>query len=395
MVVKPRVRSFICLTSHPSGCAQNVQQQINYVKKQGPIKDGPKRVLVVGSSTGYGLSSRIAAAFGCGADTIGVFFEKPSEKGRTASAGWYNACAFDKAAKEAGLVAKSLNGDAFSDEMKQQTIEAIRESVGQVDQVIYSLASPRRVDPETGQTWKAVLKPIGDSFENKNLDTDKKVVSTVSIDPASDDDIENTVKVMGGEDWERWMNALTDANVLAQGVQTIAYSYIGPEVTWPIYTNGTIGRAKADLDRAVRSINAKLSDLNGRALVSVNKALVTQASSAIPVVPLYISILFKTMKAAGNHEGCIEQMDRLYRDRLCNGNDIPTDEDGRIRLDDWEMLPDIQQKVAGTWVRINTENLNELADFQGYQEEFLRLFGFGIEGVDYDAEVDIETSLPQ
>ena len=393
MVVKPRVRSFICLTAHPEGCAENVRQQIQHVKQQGPIEDGPKRVLVIGASTGYGLSSRIAAAFGCGADTIGVFFEKPSEKGRTASPGWYNACAFDQAARNAGLVSKSLNGDAFSDEMKQQTIETIKDTLGQVDQVIYSLASPRRTDPETGQTWKAVLKPIGESFENKNLDTDKKVVTTVSIDPANEDDIENTTKVMGGEDWERWIRALAEADVLAQGVQTLAYSYIGPEVTWPIYTNGTIGRAKADLDRAVDAINQKLSSLDGRAIVSVNKALVTQASSAIPVVPLYISILFKVMKAVGNHEGCIEQMDRLYR-RLYSSGEIPLDDDGRIRLDDWEMRPDIQQKVAGTWVRIQTDNLAELADFQGYQEEFLRLFGFGIEGVDYEADVEIEVELP-
>ncbi|MBT4222893.1 MAG: trans-2-enoyl-CoA reductase family protein, partial [Opitutae bacterium] len=346
MVVKPRVRSFFCITSHPVGCAENVRQQIEYVKSRGSIEGGPKRVLVIGSSTGYGLSSRIAAAFGCGADTIGVFFERPSGKGRTASPGWYNAAALDQAARDAGLVSKSLNGDAFSNELKEQTIQEIKDTIGQVDQVIYSLASPRRTDPETGETWKASLKPIGESFENKNLDTDKKVVDIVSIDPASEEDILHTTKVMGGEDWERWMNALSGAGVLAEGVQTLAYSYIGPEVTWPIYTNGTIGRAKADLDRAARTITESLSSLGGRALVSVNKAVVTQASSAIPVVPLYISILFKIMKAAGNHEGCIEQMDRLYRDFLSE-DDIPTDKDGRIRLDDWEMLPNIQQEVAG------------------------------------------------
>ncbi|MBT5689657.1 MAG: trans-2-enoyl-CoA reductase family protein [Opitutae bacterium] len=392
MVVKPRVRSFFCITSHPVGCAENVRQQIEYVKSRGSIEGGPKRVLVIGSSTGYGLSSRIAAAFGCGADTIGVFFERPSGKGRTASPGWYNAAALDQAARDAGLVSKSLNGDAFSNELKEQTIQEIKDTIGQVDQVIYSLASPRRTDPETGETWKASLKPIGESFENKNLDTDKKVVDIVSIDPASEEDILHTTKVMGGEDWERWMNALSGAGVLAEGVQTLAYSYIGPEVTWPIYTNGTIGRAKADLDRAARTITESLSSLGGRALVSVNKAVVTQASSAIPVVPLYISILFKIMKAAGNHEGCIEQMDRLYRDFLSE-DDIPTDKDGRIRLDDWEMLPNIQQEVAGHWVRINTDTLSEYADFDGYQADFLRLFGFGIEGVDYEEDVEVEIPM--
>ena len=393
MVVKPRVRSFFCITSHPVGCAENVRQQIEYVKSRGSVEGGPKRVLVIGSSTGYGLSSRIAAAFGCGADTIGVFFERPSGKGRTASPGWYNAAALDQAARDAGLVSKSLNGDAFSNELKEQTIQEIKDTIGQVDQVIYSLASPRRTDPETGKTWKASLKPIGESFENKNLDTDKKVVDIVSIDPASEEDILHTTKVMGGEDWERWMNALSGAGVLAEGVQTLAYSYIGPEVTWPIYTNGTIGRAKADLDRAARTITESLSSLGGRALVSVNKAVVTQASSAIPVVPLYISILFKIMKAAGNHEGCIEQMDRLYRDFL-SGDDIPTDRDGRIRLDDWEMLPDIQQQVAGHWVRINTDTLSEYADVDGYQADFLRLFGFGVEGVDYEEDVEVEIPMP-
>lgn len=394
MVVKPRVRSFICLTSHPVGCAENVRQQIEYVKSKGVIEGGPKRVLVVGSSTGYGLSSRIAAAFGCGADTIGVFFERPSDKGRTASAGWYNAATLDQAARDAGLVAQSINGDAFSDELKEQTAQTIKDTIGQVDQVVYSLASPRRTDPDTGETWKATLKPIGKTFENKNLDTDKQVVDIVTIDPANDEDIQHTTKVMGGEDWERWIKTLAKAGVLAEGVQTLAYSYIGPEVTWPIYTNGTIGRAKADLDRAAKQITDDLSGIGGSALVSVNKAVVTQASSAIPVVPLYISILFKIMKEAGNHEGCIEQMDRLYRDFLCSGGNIPTDEDGRIRLDNWEMLPEIQQKVAGSWVRINTESLGEFADLEGYQADFLRLFGFGIEGVDYEADVEVEVPMP-
>ena len=396
MVVKPRIRSFICLTAHPEGCAENVRQQIRYVKDKGSIEGGPKNVLVVGCSTGYGLSSRIAASFGCGAGTVGVAFEKPSEKGRTASPGWYNNVAFQTEAKKAGIPVATLNGDAFSDEVKQETIQAIKDTLpgGKVDQVIYSLASPRRTDPKTGETYKATLKPIGQSFENKNLNTDKQNVDIVSLEPASEEEIQNTTKVMGGEDWELWMDALAEAGVLAEGVQTIAYSYIGPEVTWPIYTNGTIGTAKKDLGRAAKAITEKLSDLCGTAHVSVNKAVVTQASSAIPVVPLYISILFKVMKAAGNHEGCIEQMDRLYRDFLTSDAPPAPDEKGQLRLDDYEMLPDIQQEVAGNWVRIDTDSLNEYADFEAYKSEFLRLFGFGIDGVDYDADVEVELPLP-
>jgi len=294
MVVKPRIRSFICLTAHPEGCAENVRQQIQYVKSKGTIENGPKRVLVIGCSTGYGLSSRIAAAFGSGAETIGIAFEKPSDKGKTASPGWYNNVAFQEEAKKANLTAHTLNGDAFSNEMKQETIQKIKDTIGKVDQVIYSLASPRRTDPATGETFKATLKPIGEPFENKNLNTDKKVVDIVSLKPATEEEIQNTIKVMGGEDWELWMKALADADVLEEGVETIAYSYIGPEVTWPIYTNGTIGQAKSDLDRAAKAINQQLSSLKGEALVSINKAVVTQASSAIPVVPLYISILFKS-----------------------------------------------------------------------------------------------------
>ncbi len=396
MVVQPRIRSFICLTAHPEGCAENVRQQIRYVNGKGAIENGPKNVLVVGCSTGYGLASRIAASFGCGAGTVGVAFEKPSDKGRTASPGWYNNVAFHDEVKKAGIPVATVNGDAFSDEVKQETIQAIKATLpgGKVDQVIYSLASPRRTDPKTGETYKATLKPIGQPFENKNLNTDKQNVDIVSLEPASDEEISGTIKVMGGEDWELWMEALAEAGVLEEGVQTIAYSYIGPEVTWPIYTNGTIGTAKKDLGRAAKAITEKLSGLCGTAHVSVNKAVVTQASSAIPVVPLYISILFKIMKAAGNHEGCIEQMDRLYRDFLTSDAPPPPDEEGRIRLDDYEMLPDIQQAVAGNWIRINTDTLSEFADFDAYQSEFLRLFGFGIDGVDYDADVEVDLPLP-
>ena len=393
MIVEPKIRGFICTTAHPDGCAAHVAEQVALVKSRGPIANGPKRVLVIGSSTGYGLSSRIAAAFGCGASTIGVFFEKPGEERRTGTAGWYNSAAFEKLARAEGLYARSFNGDAFSDEMKATVIEAIKADLGQVDAVIYSLASPRRTHPKTGETFKSVLKPIGQSYTNKNLNTGTKVVDEVSIEPAAEDEIRQTISVMGGEDWEMWIDALQSAGVLADGVVTVAYSYIGPELTWPIYTNGTIGAAKTDLERAQRSLDARLASLGGKAWVSVNKALVTQASSAIPVVPLYISLLYKVMKAKGSHEDTIEQMDRLFRDRLCNGRPQP-DEQGRIRIDDWEMAPDIQAEVAGLWERVNTENLRELADVEGYDSSFLRLFGFGLAGVDYSAETDPATPVP-
>lgn len=393
MIVAPKIRGFICTTAHPTGCAKHVADQIAVVKSRGPIANGPKKVLVIGSSTGYGLSSRIAAAFGCGAATIGVFFEKPGEADRCGTAGWYNSAAFENEAKAAGLYARSFNGDAFSDPMKAEVIEAIKQDLGQVDCVVYSLASPRRTHPKTGEVFKSCLKPIGGSYTNKNLNTGNGVVNEVTIEPANDDDIAQTVAVMGGEDWEMWIDALQAAGVLAQGVQTVAYSYIGPEVTWPIYKNGTIGRAKEDLERVQRALDAKLASLGGKAWVSVNKALVTQASSAIPVVPLYISLLYKVMKAEGTHEDCIEQMDRLFRERLYNGQPQP-DEAGRIRVDDWEMTPKVQQLVDERWKAVCTENLSELGDFEGYQSSFLRLFGFGLEGVDYNAEVDTGISVP-
>lgn len=394
MIVEPKIRGFICTTAHPDGCAKHVADQIALVQSRGPIANGPKKVLVVGSSTGYGLSSRIAAAFGCGAATIGVFFEKPGEERRTGTAGWYNSAAFEKEAAKAGLYARSFNGDAFSDEMKQTVIDAIRADLGQVDCVVYSLASPRRTHPKSGETFKSCLKPIGQSYTNKNLNTSTKVVDEVSIEPASDQEIADTVAVMGGEDWEMWLDALHEAGVLAPGVVTVAYSYIGPEVTWPIYKNGTIGAAKEDLERAQRALDNKLAPLGGKAWVSVNKALVTQASSAIPVVPLYISLLYKVMKAKGSHEDTIEQMDRLFRHRLYGDAQPSPDEAGRIRVDDWEMTPDVQAEVDALWKKVDSSNLLELADVDGYESSFLRLFGFGLAGVDYSAETDPATQVP-
>jgi enoyl-[acyl-carrier protein] reductase/trans-2-enoyl-CoA reductase (NAD+) len=389
MIIKPKVRGFVCVTSHPDGCAAHVQQQIDVVKARGPIADGPKKVLVIGASTGYGLASRIAAAFCSGASTFGVFFDRPSEPDRCATAGWYNVAAFHRAAKKEGLYAKSINGDAFSDEIKAQTIEALKADLGPVDMVVYSLASPRRTHPKTGAVHKSVLKPIGQSFTAQTLNTDTGAVLDITIDPASDQEIADTIAVMGGEDWEMWMNALNDAGLLAPGCTSVAYSYIGPEVTWPVYTNGTIGRAKEDLERAAKGIDAMLKvNGYGRALVSVNKALVSQASSAIPVVPLYISILYKIMKERGLHEGCIEQMDRLFRTQLFAGSSLNLDENGRVRIDDWEMRADIQQTVKELWPKVTTENLSELTDFAGYKSDFLNLFGFGFEGVDYDADAE-------
>jgi enoyl-[acyl-carrier protein] reductase/trans-2-enoyl-CoA reductase (NAD+) len=393
MIVAPKIRGFICTTAHPDGCAKHVAEQIAVVKNRGPIVGGPKKVLVIGASTGYGLASRIAAAFGAGAATIGVFFEKPGEADRCGTAGWYNSAAFEKEAAAAGLYARSFNGDAFSDAMKAEVIAAIKADLGQVDCVIYSLASPRRTHPKTGEVFKSVLKPVGQSFTNKNLNTTSGVVNEITIEPSEGDDVAQTVAVMGGEDWEMWMDALLGAGVLAPGVQTVSYSYIGPEVTWPIYKNGTIGAAKEDLERVQRALDGKLTPLGGKAWVSVNKALVTQASSAIPVVPLYISLLYKVMKAQGTHEDCIEQMDRLFRDRLYSGSPQP-DEAGRIRVDDWEMEPGVQQLVAQRWQAVTTENLEVLGDFAGYQSSFLRLFGFGLEGVDYNADTDTATAVP-
>ncbi len=380
------------MTAHPEGCAAHVKQQVEYVKAKGPVKDGPKRVLVIGASTGYGLASRIVPAFGAGAATLGVFFEKPGEDGRTGSAGWYNSVAFEREAKAAGLYARSINGDAFSDAIKREVVEAIRADLGQVDAVVYSLASPRRSHPRTGVVHKSTLKPLGSAYTAKTVDTDRGVVSEVTLEPASEQEVADTVAVMGGEDWEMWIDALAEGGVLAAGAVTVAYSYIGPDLTWAIYRNGTIGKAKEDLEAAAGRLTAKLSSSGGRALVSVNKALVTQASSAIPVVPLYISLLYKVMKPMGLHEGCIEQIHRLFDGRLAAGAEL--DAEGRVRLDDWEMKPDVQAAVAALWPQVTTENLGAISDIAGYREEFLRLFGFGLPGVNYEAESDPVAAMP-
>lgn len=387
MIIEPRMRGFICLTAHPVGCAQNVKNQIEYVKSKGPI-DGAKRVLVIGASTGFGLASRITSAFGSNAATIGVFFEKAPAPGKTASPGWYNSAAFEKEAHAAGLYAKSINGDAFSKEIKQQTIDRIKADLGQIDLIIYSLASPVRMHPETGVLHRSVLKPIGATYHNKTVDFHTGNVTDVSIEPCAGDDIENTVAVMGGEDWAMWIDALKKENLLADGAMTLAYSYIGPSLTEAVYRKGTIGRAKDHLEATAFSIADSLKDIHGKAYVSVNKALVTQASSAIPVIPLYISLLYKKMKEAGIHEGCIEQMQRLYSDRLYNAGEIPTDDKGRIRIDDWEMRDDIQAQVAALWEQATTETLPQIGDLAGYKQDFLNLFGFGFDGVDYTADTD-------
>ena len=387
MIIEPRMRGFICLTAHPDGCEQNVKNQIEYIKSKGAI-NGAKKVLVIGASTGFGLASRISSAFGSYASTIGVFFEKPPSEGKTASPGWYNSAAFEKEAHKAGLYAKSINGDAFSDEVKKQTIDMIKADLGQIDLVIYSLASPVRLDPKTGVLHRSTLKPIGEKFTNKTVDFHSGKVSEISIEPAQGDDIENTVKVMGGEDWTMWMDALKAENLLADGATTVAYSYIGPSLTEAVYRKGTIGRAKDHLEATAFTITDSFADINGKAYVSVNKALVTQASSAIPVIPLYISLLYKIMKEEGIHEGCIEQIQRLYAERLFSGKEIATDEKGRIRIDDWEMRQDVQDKIAKLWQEATTENLAEIGDLEGYRNDFHNLFGFGFDGVDYKADAN-------
>lgn len=392
MIIQPKTRGFICTTAHPEGCAQNVQEQINYIRKQGLIK-GAKKVLVIGASTGYGLSSRIMSAFGLGADTIGVFFERPASGNRTASAGWYNSSAFEKEADEAGLYSVSINGDAFSDEVKRQTIEIIKRDLGKIDLIIYSLASPRRVHPITGESFSSVIKPIGKSFTNKTVNFHTGEVSEVTIEPANEDEIRQTVAVMGGEDWGMWINALQSTDVLANGVTTAAYSYIGPEITHAVYRDGTIGRAKDDLESVSKAIGNQLKALDGRAFVSVNKAVVTQSSSAIPIVPLYISILYKVMKEKGIHEGCIEQMHRLFSKNLFSDS-LNLDDSGRIRIDDWEMREDVQREVLNLWKKVDTENIDMLSDIKGYRDEFFKLFGFGLKGIDYNRDVDVNVDIP-
>ena len=395
MVVEPRVKGFLCITAHPAGCAKNIDEQIEYVKSRGEIKGGCKTALIIGASTGYGLASRITAAFGCGADTIGVFFERPADedRGRTASAGWYNTAEFTKKAKEAGLYAANINGDAFSQDAKNRAIEAIKKSPrGKVDLIVYSIAAPRRTAPD-GNTYKSALKAVGEPLTSKRLDTDKKEVVEVTVPVGDEKEVFETVKVMGGEDWELWIDELEREGLIADGCASLSYTYIGPKLTYPIYREGTIGQAKKDLENSAKKIDAVLKRRGGRAFISANKALVTQASSAIPVVPLYISILYKVMKAKGVHEGCIEQIQRLFSTQIYNGKAIAFDEFGRARIDDLEMRPDVQKEVFEIWPKVETSNIDELTDFAGYQSEFLRLFGFGLEGVDYSADVPLSVAL--
>ncbi|MGN6114925.1 MAG: enoyl-ACP reductase FabV [Nitrobacter sp.] len=384
MIIEPRVRGFICTTAHPVGCAANVREQIAYVLRHGPIPDCPKRVAVLGCSTGYGLASRIVTTFAGGAETIGVSFERPPTEKRTSTAGWYNNRAFEIEARKIGRSPVTLEGDAFSDEMKKDFIARVRETFGQLDLLVYSMAAPTRTDPDTGQVYRSAIKPLGAPVDIKTLDTETGEVYETTISPASEEEAAATVAVMGGDDWKRWIDQLADAGVLAPGFRTFNYTYIGSELTWPIYWKGTLGRAKADLDRKAEAIRERLGPDAAR--VVALKAVVTQASSAIPVVPLYGTVLFKVMKQLGLHEGCIEQIDRLFRTRL--GKDAPLDEAQRLRVDDWELSPEVQTEVLRRWPLLSTETLGELADLAEYRSQFLRLFGFGIDGVDYMQDVD-------
>ena len=391
MIIKPRVRGFMCITTHPAGCEVNVKNQIDYIKSQGAI-DSPKRVLVIGSSTGYGLAARITAAFGGGASTLGVFFEKPGTDRKPGTAGWYNSAAFHRYAEADGLYAKSINGDAFSSEIKERAIATIKEDMGQVDLVVYSLAAPRRQHPVTGEVFNSTLKPVGKNISMRGINTDKEEIQEFSMDAASQQEIDDTVAVMGGEDWQIWMEALAEAGVLADGAKTTAFTYIGEKITWDLYWDGTIGQAKKDLDARVIGIREKLAAHGGDARVSVLKGVVTQASSAIPIMPLYLAMLFKEMKNRGTHEGCIEQLYRLFTE--CLYSDSPrTDEEGRLRVDELEMDPEVQAAVAAAWSKISTENLISSTDFKGYKQDFLNLFGFELDGVDYQAEVDPQVEI--
>ncbi|WP_166420129.1 enoyl-ACP reductase FabV [Pseudoalteromonas sp. Z1A8] len=387
MVIKPKIRGFICTNAHPAGCAEHVQEQINYVKQQGALKSAPKNVLVIGASTGYGLASRITAAFGGGAKTLGIFFEKEGTERKTGSAGWYNTAAFQDAADEAGLWSKNINGDAFSNEIKQKAIDTIKADLGKVDCIIYSLASPRRTDPNTGEVFSSTLKPIGNAVTTKNLNTSKREIDEITVEAANQDDIDNTIKVMGGEDWEMWIDALKEADVLADNFKTTAYTYIGKELTWPIYGHATIGKAKEDLDRATAAIKESTKNLKGEAYVSSLNAVVTQASSAIPIMPLYISALFKVMKADGTYEGTIEQIHALFSENLY-GASPRFDDGGHLFQNYKELEDDVQARVQAVWDSVDTSSIDELTDYVGYHNEFLRLFGFGIDGVDYEQDID-------
>ncbi|MBQ9120613.1 MAG: trans-2-enoyl-CoA reductase family protein [Lachnospiraceae bacterium] len=388
MIVEPKVKGFICITAHPEGCKESVRRQIEYVKaRRTPGQNEPKKVLVIGASTGYGLASRISAAFGYGAATLGIMFEKEASEKRTATPGYYNTRAMEQFAKAEGLYAESINGDAFSEAIKQETIEKIKKDLGQVDMVIYSLAAPRRTDKD-GTTYNSVLKTVGSDYTNKTLDLRNNQITEVTVTSATEEEIAATVKVMGGEDWKDWIQALSDAGVLAENATTVAYSYIGPEMTHPIYFAGTIGQAKKHLEQTAKEMREEFASLGLKSYVSVNKGLVTQASSAIPIVPLYMSMLYKVMKEQGLHEDCIAQMERMFRERLTLA-EVPVDEEGRIRMDDYEMRPEVQEAVKKAWEQISTENVHEYADIDGYFEDFYHMFGFHYDNVDYTADVDI------
>ena len=389
MIVKPKVKGFMCTTAHPEGCRAAVKAQIDYVKSQ-PKAEGPKKALVIGSSMGYGLASRIALTYACGADTIGIIFDKPGKEKRTGSAGWYNTAAFEEFATADGYYAKSINGDAYSQEIKEETIELIKKEFGKVDVVIYSIAAPRRKAPD-GVTYRSVLKTTEKDYTNKTIDLMTNEISEVTIPTATEEEINDTIKVMGGEDWILWIDALKEADVLSDNAVTVAYSYIGPELTYPIYYNGSIGKAKGDLYKSADKMNEKYSDV--KSYVAVNKAVVTQSSAAIPIVPLYISILFKVMKEKGLHEGCIEQMYRLVHDRLYNPEGVPVDDNGLIRMDDYEMKEEVQQAVLEAWNSVSKDNIDSISDIDGYWHEFYEIFGFEIPGVDYEADVDILTQI--
>jgi enoyl-[acyl-carrier protein] reductase/trans-2-enoyl-CoA reductase (NAD+) len=388
MIVKPRIRGFICTTAHPAGCAASVAEQIRYVESREPIEADFRNVLVIGASGGYGLASRIAAAFGAGARTLGVSFEKPPSGNRTATAGWYNNIAFENAAAAAGRYARTLDGDAFSDAMKEQVIETIRTDLSRIDLLVYSLAAPVRSHPRTGTLHRSVIKPLGDTVHIKTLNVEKGVVHEVDLEPATQEETDNTVAVMGGEDWEYWIEALQSAGVLADGFRTLAFTYIGSDLTWPIYWEGTLGKAKEDLDRAAAALRDRLAPLGGDARVATLKAIVSQASAAIPVVPLYAALLFKVMKQAGSHENIIEHIYRLFATQLAKGAVPNLDDVGRIRVDDLELADSVQDEVRRRWAAVTTENVAELGDLEGFRRDFLKIFGFGIDGVDYEAEQD-------
>lgn len=388
MVIEPKIRSNVCFTAHPVGCERQVQQQINYVRAQKQV-NGLKKVLVIGSSNGYGLAARIVSAFAGGAGTIGIAYERPGSGSKPGSAGWYNNIAFEKKAREDGLIAHSVNGDAFTDEIKTEVIDLIKQHLGTVDLVIYSIASPRRIDPETGEIHSSVIKPIGSSYTARTVDFMSGRLYDIATEPALEKEVEDTVKVMGGEDWGLWIDALDSAGVLADGITTVAFSYIGPDLTAPIYRQGTIGRAKEHLEATAATLQKRLSRKGGQALVSINKALVTRASAVIPAVPLYISLLYRVMKEKGLHEGCIHQMYRMFNDRLYSGEALELDDQGRIRLDDYEMRPDVQREVADLWQQVSEDNLETISDIKGFRAEFLRHHGFGMHGVDYSTDVEI------